>query len=351
MHGLSQAEVGVVLGVAAEKVKAYVYQARSHLISARRARDADCVEIREELASARGAALLRRRLRGHVRACTGCQAYADGVARQRRHLAAFMPWAPSLLLKTRALEHALVIRSPDTTTAARGAAVGGSLAGAAAEFAGGAFKGLLAKVAGGVACLGASACVGASVLGAPIFAEEGHSPPAPSAQPPRARLIASAGSVRAAPLAGLSVARAPRLGAHSRRIQAAAEANESSPAGARHARALHNGGRVNAVNPGESPNEGNVQEQAHPSARDQHQLQGEERQRRSGEEHRRKLETRQRKAEERQPKAARPPRKSKQERDGEGEEGPEVGGSPRKSKQERQHLREERQREREEGKR
>ncbi|HEX7610903.1 MAG TPA: RNA polymerase sigma factor, partial [Solirubrobacteraceae bacterium] len=83
MHGLSQSEIGVVLGVRSEQVKAYVFQARSNLISDKHAREEDCEAIRQELASARGAALLRGRLRRHVRACPDCRLYADGVARQR----------------------------------------------------------------------------------------------------------------------------------------------------------------------------------------------------------------------------------------------------------------------------
>jgi RNA polymerase sigma factor (sigma-70 family) len=354
IHGLSQAEIGAVLGVGAQKVKSYVYQARSHLISARSARDADCVEIREELGTARGAALLRRRLRGHVRACAGCRAYADGVARQRRHLGALLPWAPSILLKTRALEHALAIRSPDPAAYARGAAVGGSLAGATAEFAGAGLKGLLTKVAAGMACLGASACVGASVLPTSIFPEERHATPALGAQPSHLRLIAAAGSVNARPVVAIKLAPA---GAHSRRTQASPEANEQYVSGAQQAPALHTGGSADGVTPGESPNEGNVQSQAHPSVSEQHQ-QGEERQRKSGEG--RELETRQRKSEERQRKseerqrkgAARPPHKSKEEHQRERKERPEVGGArpPHKNKEQRLREREERRRERAEGK-
>ena len=71
LHGLSQSEIGSVLGLRPEQVKALVYQARSSLISERSARDADCREIREELDTARGAALLKGKLRKHVRALPG----------------------------------------------------------------------------------------------------------------------------------------------------------------------------------------------------------------------------------------------------------------------------------------
>lgn len=167
VHGLSQAEIGEVLGVRAKQVKAYIYQARSNLISERRAREVDCREIREELATARGAALLQGRLRRHVRVCAGCRAYADGVSRQHRQLGALLPLAPSLMLKYRVLEEVLGICSADPATYAGGAAIGASMAGTAAEVAGGGMKALAVKVVAGVAALGASAGMGVSVLNAP----------------------------------------------------------------------------------------------------------------------------------------------------------------------------------------
>jgi RNA polymerase sigma factor (sigma-70 family) len=164
VHGLSQQEIGGVLGVRTDQVKAYVYQARSKLISDRRARDADCHEIREELASARGAALLRGRLRRHVRSCPECRRFADGMARQRRQLGALLPIAPSLALKYRAVEEAMSAGASEPATVASGAAVGASVAGTAADIAGGGMKLLACKVAAGVVCLGAGAGVGVSAL-------------------------------------------------------------------------------------------------------------------------------------------------------------------------------------------
>jgi RNA polymerase sigma factor (sigma-70 family) len=167
LHGLSQGEIGTVLGVRAEQVKAYVYQARSNLISDREAREADCLEIREELSAARGAGLLKSRLRRHVRACAGCRTYADGMARQRRQLALLLPIVPSLTMKYRVVEHAVGLASAPGARAT-GAAVGASAAGAAAELAGGGAKALVAKVATGLAVLGAGAGAGAAMLGLPL---------------------------------------------------------------------------------------------------------------------------------------------------------------------------------------
>ena len=163
LYGFSQAEIGSVLEVQAEQVKAFICQARSNLISERTAREADCREIREELATARGAALLRSRLRRHLRSCDDCRTYADGVARQRRHLGVLLPLAPSLMLKYRALEEALGLGT--TEQAVGGTAVGGTVAGAAAEVAGGGFKALALKIAAGIALVGTGA--GSGRLDAP----------------------------------------------------------------------------------------------------------------------------------------------------------------------------------------
>jgi RNA polymerase sigma factor (sigma-70 family) len=290
LHGLSHSEIGTVLDVRPEQVKAYVYQARSHLMSERRARDADCAEIREELATAHGATLLKRRLRRHVRSCEGCRAYADGVARQRRHLGALLPWGPSLVLKTRALEQALMIRSTDPTYA-RGAAVGGSLAGAAAEVAGGSVKGLLAKVAVGIACIGASACAGVSIIGAPILPEEGHSSALASATPPGVR-VSNAALQSGTPAAA---AAAPALAGHlarGPRGQPGAETEEQLPPAALQVlRALDRGGSADA-GPGTPGSDAYAAGQVASAAGEAHQHSLQERQRASGEEHARKAEER-----------------------------------------------------------
>ena len=194
VHGLSQHETGDVLGVRADQVKAYVYQARSKLVSERAAREADCEEIREELAGARGAALLRGRLRRHMRSCPECRTYAAGLSRQRRQLAALLPLAPSLALRYRALEEALGLGAGDPGGyTAGGAAVGASVAGAAAEVAGGGIKALAFKIAAGVAAIGAGAGVGVSVLTTPPEPEASRSSSARS-HTVATRLLADSGA-------------------------------------------------------------------------------------------------------------------------------------------------------------
>ncbi len=193
MHGLSQVEIGTVLSVRPDQVKAFIFQARSNLLSERHARETDCREIREELATARGASLLRGRLRRHLRSCQDCRVYADGVARQRRQLGAILPLAPSLVLKYRAVRHVLESGIGDPAPYAGGAAMTGSVVGAAVELAGGGVKAIAVKVAAGVACLCASVGMGASVL-------DGGGGPIASGSP---RFTASA-TTQVAPIAAIA---------------------------------------------------------------------------------------------------------------------------------------------------
>jgi RNA polymerase sigma factor (sigma-70 family) len=190
VHGLSHSEAGRVLGARTEQVKAYLYQARSNLISERQAREADCRDIREELANARGAMLLRSRFRRHMRSCADCRTYADGLARQRRYLGALVPLIPTLALKYRALEDALGVGGADPATYAPGAAVGGSLAGTALELAGGGVKALAVKLAAGVAALGVGAGVSVSVLAGRI-PEGPEAVVSAASKPAREPLVAS----------------------------------------------------------------------------------------------------------------------------------------------------------------
>ena len=101
--GLSHAEVADVLGCEVGSVKGIVFRARTGLMERRTARETPCEEIREQLANLRGGALRRNELRHHLRGCPACSAYRDEVRRQRQMLAAALPVAPSLGLKSSVL--------------------------------------------------------------------------------------------------------------------------------------------------------------------------------------------------------------------------------------------------------
>jgi RNA polymerase sigma factor (sigma-70 family) len=100
---LSHVEVADVLGCEVSRVKGLVFRARSALIARREARETPCPSIREQLANLRGGALRRTELRLHLRECAGCRAYRDQVRQQRQMLAAALPVAPTLGLKSSVL--------------------------------------------------------------------------------------------------------------------------------------------------------------------------------------------------------------------------------------------------------
>ena len=137
---LSHAEVAGVLGCEVARVKALVFRARSGLIERREARETPCADIREQLANLRGGSLRRSELRHHLRHCAGCSDYREQVRRQRQMLAAALPVAPSLGLKSSVLSAAGI----------GGGAAGGGAAAAAGGGAAGA-AGVAAAGGGGVA--------------------------------------------------------------------------------------------------------------------------------------------------------------------------------------------------------
>jgi RNA polymerase sigma factor (sigma-70 family) len=134
----SHEEIGAVLGVRREKVKALVFQAREALMGWRAARETPCAQVREQLATLSGNALRRGTIRRHVEQCSGCAAYEAEVRRQRAGLAIVLPVAPAAGLKAAVLGSAL--GGPGAAAAAGAAtSVAGGLTGLGA-------KGIAAKI-------------------------------------------------------------------------------------------------------------------------------------------------------------------------------------------------------------
>lgn len=144
---LSHAEVAEVLERREDQVKGLVFRARSGLTERRDARDADCDDIRAELASARGGGLRRGRLKHHLKACPGCSAYMEDLRGQRRMMGLILPVVPTVGLKGNVFG---ALASGGTTGAAAGA---GALA-----------AGGVAATSGGVG----SATAGASLAAATV---------------------------------------------------------------------------------------------------------------------------------------------------------------------------------------
>jgi RNA polymerase sigma factor (sigma-70 family) len=152
----SHEQIAAVLGVRREKVKALVFQAREALLRAREARDAPCVEIREQLAILSGRVPRRSMLRSHIERCPGCAQFEREVRHQRAALAAILPLAPTVGLKTSVLGFAL--GGGGGAVALGGAGAGGG----ATVAAGGAFA---AGGVGGGGAVGTAGTVAASALG------------------------------------------------------------------------------------------------------------------------------------------------------------------------------------------
>ena len=149
---VSHEEIGEILDVPREKVKALVFQARSSLITSKQARETSCETIREQLVELKGGSLRRNTLRRHLKECTGCTEFRAALQDQRRLLAIALPVVPSVALK-----QAVLGGTVGTSTAAAGAgAAGGGAAGAG--LAG-------SSVMGGGASLTAKVLVVAAVAG------------------------------------------------------------------------------------------------------------------------------------------------------------------------------------------
>jgi len=157
---LSHEEIADVIGVHKEKVKALVFQARESLAVGRQARETPCAEVREELATARGAALRRAPLRRHLGECAGCRAFRDETKRQRRAMAAILPVIPTAGLRAGSLPWIVGGGSAAGGGLAGGAAAGGGVAAGGATATGGAgllATGTAAKVLAVLAVAGATA--------------------------------------------------------------------------------------------------------------------------------------------------------------------------------------------------
>jgi RNA polymerase sigma factor (sigma-70 family) len=227
---LSHAEIANVLGCGEARVKALVFRARSGLIQRRAARETPCEEIRAELANLRGGSLRRGRLRHHLRECAGCRAYREQVRQQRRMLAAALPVAPSLGLKSSVL----------AAVGLGGGSAGGGLAAGLGGAATGSFgSATLAKVALVGVLAGGGAVAGKTAID--VVRQPERPQAAPGADPPAASPAAA--SPATAPGAG-SPATAPaaeRPGAGAEPIERSAPPQRRAGAGAGRRERLESG--------------------------------------------------------------------------------------------------------------
>jgi RNA polymerase sigma factor (sigma-70 family) len=172
---LSHSEVARVLGCEVPRVKALVFRARSGLIQRRDARETSCESIQEQLATLRGGSLRRTELRLHLRGCAACRAYRDQVKRQRQLLAAALPVAPSVALKSS------VLAAVGVGGGSAGGGIAAGLASVAGALTGATGSGVLAKVAIVGVLVGGGAVAGEAVLDS---RQNPHSAPTPATERP-----------------------------------------------------------------------------------------------------------------------------------------------------------------------
>ena len=208
---LSHADVADALGCEVANVKGLVFRARSGLIERREARAASCDEIQQEIATARGGALRRGRLRHHVRACSACAAYLEEVRAQRKMMALILPVVPTAGLKKGVL-------------AALG--IGGGASGGGGGAAGG---GLLAAVLPATgATVAKVAVVGALVAGGGVAGKAALDSGDPPAGPAPAVTPEGSRNGPRSPLGQTHSARGERPGsAHERRARARLERSKA----------------------------------------------------------------------------------------------------------------------------
>jgi RNA polymerase sigma factor (sigma-70 family) len=223
----SHDEIAEVLGVRRDKVKALVFQARESLAGWRRARETPCVEIREQLATARGAAFKRAALRRHVARCEGCAEFETEVRRQRSAMALLLPVVPAAGLK------AAVLGAAGIGASAGAGAGGGSLAGL------GAAKGLAAKTMLCAAVAGSAGSAGyVAVREVQMHDARGDVPAAASHAPHRSRAKAAAGAQAAKPVVIRQVA-APAVAAAAAPAVAPKASHAAGGARKRHGQSHH----------------------------------------------------------------------------------------------------------------
>jgi len=154
MDGMSYADLAHALDTSVPAIKSLLVRARIGLVEAIEARDADCADIRHDLAASYDKGVRSSgRARKHLRDCDGCTTYRAQLRGLRQGFAALSPAlaAPGLLAKLLSLGGA---------TSGAGVAAGGAASGTTAAIGGGAAAVSVSKVAA-IVCSAAAITGGA----------------------------------------------------------------------------------------------------------------------------------------------------------------------------------------------
>jgi RNA polymerase sigma factor (sigma-70 family) len=174
LSGMDYAEIAAALDVSEGAARQAVYEARTALHELSEGRDMECDAVREALSDHDRRRLRGRRMRAHLRSCTGCTDFLTGIERRRADLAALAPPLPAVAASQ-------LIPGLIGGTAGTGGAAGMGAGGA-----------LLATGAGKVATgLVLAASVATGVGG---YVEISNSSPATQSEAPAARGAAAQGA-------------------------------------------------------------------------------------------------------------------------------------------------------------
>ena len=95
MSGLSHEEIAITLGTNVGAAKQAIFEARQGLMELAEGRAMSCDDVRRRLSAGDRRVLRGRRVRAHVRDCSGCAAFAAAIEERTAELRAFAPALPS----------------------------------------------------------------------------------------------------------------------------------------------------------------------------------------------------------------------------------------------------------------
>lgn len=193
LSGLEYAQIGAAFGVAEGAARQAVHEARTMLHEIGEGRAMACADVRE-LISARDGRLLRgRKIRAHLRTCSGCEEFRAAIGQRGAALAAVAPPLPAVigasilqgLLGGGSGGGGVAVGGASATSvsaAAGSATTAKSLAGVGLLAQGSATAGLTAKVAA-VLVVGATLTGGGVVATQQLQRDSGQSPAAGASRP------------------------------------------------------------------------------------------------------------------------------------------------------------------------
>jgi len=91
MSGLSHAEISLALGISVGAAKQAIFEARRALLDLAEGRAMTCEQVRRMISDGDGRVLRARRVRGHMRECADCAAFAAAIPARRAELQALAP--------------------------------------------------------------------------------------------------------------------------------------------------------------------------------------------------------------------------------------------------------------------